>query len=77
MTPLDREIRKKQRLSIKTELSLKLSFGDLTQLAEQGDYHYNSYRLFLSTKNDFWSEGIYREVTEYFKQKENVLSKIC
>lgn len=74
MTPTEREIRKIKRHFIKAELSLKVGFGDLTQLAEQGEYHYNSYRLFLNPNNEFWSDGIYKEVTEYFKEKEKSLS---
>lgn len=75
MTPTEREIAKKKQKAIKIELSAKLQHGDLTALAEAGQYHYNTYRIFLDTENDFWSDGVHQEVVNYFETKEKAIAE--
>ena len=74
MTPIERGLRKRQQQAKKSVMAAKVKWGDLKALADEGQYHYNSYRRFLDAEQDFWSDGVYAEVMAYFEKKEKALA---
>ena len=74
MTPTERAILKKQQRAIKLELGAKLEHGDITAMAQVGNYHYNSYRNFFDNESDWWSDGVHEEALKYFMDKETAIA---
>ena len=73
MTPIQRELKHRENNSIKQELLKKISWGDIKALADEGQYHYNTYRRFLDPLDELWSDGVHAEVLKYLAKKEKDL----